>query len=162
MKNQHKIPLFTLKKHENYLSNPMLIHRVLSSSDLYEIAKDIYDTNELDMEQKEFFCTFYLSRSNRVLGYAINSKGSNVGTVIDFKEIISLSILSKASSVILVHNHPSGNLAPSNSDKEITLKLQKCLEVFDISILDHLILAPNYDFLQGSRKYFSFKEEGLL
>ena len=95
-----------------------------------------------------------LNRANKVLGIYPVSKGGVSGTLVDPKLIFSVALKCNASSIILAHNHPSGNLFPSENDKELTQKLKSAGNFLDIKVLDHLIITP-----EG---YFSFADEGLL
>ncbi len=97
----------------------------------------------------------YLNRSNRVIGVYHMSTGGITGTVVDIRLLLSVALKTAATGIILAHNHPSGNLKPSEADKELTNKIKKASEYMDIKLLDHLIIAQ-----EG--KYFSFNEDGLL
>lgn len=103
----------------------------------------------------EEFVILLLDNSNRVMGRHLVSKGSMVGTIVDPKIVFACALKGRASSIILSHNHPSGNLRPSQADLNLTRKLKQGGELLDISILDHLILSPD-----GG--YYSFADEGLL
>ena len=83
------------------------------------------------------------------------STGGITGTVVDIRLLLSVALKTAATGIILAHNHPSGNLKPSEADKELTSKIKKASEYMDIKLLDHLIIAP-----EG--KYLSFREDGLL
>ena len=102
----------------------------------------------------EEFWVIYLNRSNRIIGDYKLSQGGIVGTVIDLKLILKRALEFLASSLIICHNHPSGNLQPSENDRKITEKLKIAAGQMDIKLLDHLIVADN--------SYFSFADEGLL
>jgi len=104
---------------------------------------------------QERFVAMYLNRANRVLGVYELSKGGMTGTVVDIRLLLSVALKIAATGIILCHNHPSGNLQPSNSDKDITAKVKEASRLFDINILDHLIIVQ-----EG--KYLSFTEEGIL
>ena len=81
-----------------------------------------------------------MNRSNRALGVAHLTKGGLSGSVIDTRVILQYAIKANASSVILAHNHPCGNLEPSESDKKITERVKEAMKLVDIELLDHLIL----------------------
>ncbi len=129
---------------------PVFSQAVKSSQDAFEILKSLYDPRKINL--KEFFYVLLLSRSNHILGYALNSIGSTAGTVVNIKEIFQLAILSNASSIILSHNHPSGNLRPSQADIQLTKKIKEGGRLFEISLLDHLIVTH--------KGYYSFADEG--
>ena len=106
-----------------------------------------------DLHYEEFW-VLLLNRSNRVVNKIKISQGGISGTVIDVRLILKKAIEHETSSIILCHNHPSGNLEPSESDKKITQKLKEAGRVMDIGVIDHLIISDN--------GYFSFADEGLL
>lgn len=127
--------------------------QIKSPDVVYNILKPFYMESGF-MEQKEIFSCLYLDRSNKVLGMAKISEGSSCATVVDIPYIFRLAILMNASSVILCHNHPSGNLQASDADKQITKKIIQAGELLDIKIFDHIILS--------SEGYFSFLGEDLI
>ena len=96
-----------------------------------------------------------LTRSNKVLGIASISKGGISGTVTDVRIILQAAIKSNASGLIVCHNHPSGNLNPSESDTKLTQKIKESGNIMDIQLLDHLIITPD-------ESYYSVADEGLL
>jgi len=106
------------------------------------------------MEHRERFVAMFLNRANKVVGIQNVGEGGTSSCVVDVKVIAQGAILSNASAVILAHNHPSGQLKPSESDKKITQKVKAGLGLFDIKILDHLILT--------SLSYYSFADEMAL
>ncbi len=106
-----------------------------------------------DLVHEEFW-TLYLDRANNVIGKAKISQGGISGTVIDVRIILKQAIEKQASSIILVHNHPSGNLDPSSNDLEITRKASSAAQLIDMKVLDHLIIAGH--------RYTSLADEGLL
>ncbi len=106
-----------------------------------------------DLEHEEFWLLM-LNRANRVLGRYKVSQGGISGTVIDTRIILKKALDSLASSIIVCHNHPSGNNQPSEADVKITDKLKKAAEILEIKLLDHVIIAD--------KSYFSFADEGLI
>jgi DNA repair protein RadC len=106
-----------------------------------------------DLEHEEFWLLM-LNRANRVLGKYKVSQGGLSGTVIDTRIILKKALDNLASSIIVCHNHPSGNKQPSDADVKITEKLKKAAEMLEIKLLDHLIIAD--------KSYFSFADEGLI
>lgn len=97
----------------------------------------------------------YLNRANRVIGVYKVSVGGITGTVADPRLILSVALKSAATSIILAHNHPSGNLKPSRADLELTTKIKTAAQLMDITVLDHLIVTSDEGFL-------SFADEGLM
>jgi len=106
-----------------------------------------------DLEYEEFWLLM-LNRANRVLGRFKVSQGGLSGTVIDTRIILKKALDNLASSIIVCHNHPSGNKQPSDADVKITEKLKKAAEMLEIKLLDHVIIAD--------KSYFSFADEGLV
>jgi len=120
--------------------------KITSATDIFnEISPFLADLNH------EEFWVFYLNRANIVLRLEKISSGGISGTVVDNKIILKKALLNLASSIILVHNHPSGNLNPSIQDKKITRKMKLACELLEINLLDHLIIAGN--------SYYSFADE---
>ena len=122
---------------------------IRESRDVYNIM--VSKIAELNFEE---FWTLYLNRANKIIAYDKISRGGVSGTVVDPKLIFKNALKHLASSIILVHNHPSGQLKPSNADISITKKLKEAGNVLEIEVLDHLIISD-----EG---FFSFADEGLL
>ncbi len=116
-------------------------------------AFDIIYPHLGDLHHEEFW-VLLLNRSNMVIGKENISKGGVSGTIVDPKVIFKMAVQYPASAIILAHNHPSGNLKPSNSDHQLTKKLKEAGKALDIPILDHLII--------GEREYFSFVDEQVF
>jgi DNA repair protein RadC len=106
-----------------------------------------------DLEHEEFNIIL-LRRNNTIIRYCHISKGGVAGTLVDAKLIFRPAIEELASGIILCHNHPSGNLQPSQADIDLTAKLKKAGETLDISVLDHLIFT--------NESYYSFADNGLI
>jgi len=106
-----------------------------------------------DLPHEEFWMLL-LNRANKLIGWEQVSSGGVSGTVVDAKIVFRKAIEGHASSLILCHNHPSGNLKPSKADIQLTQKLKKAGEQLDILVLDHLIVSE-----EG---YYSFADEGLF
>ena len=116
-------------------------------------AADLFMPVLGDLEHEEFWILL-LNRHNKVIDRFMASKGGITGTVIDVRSIMKSAIDKLATSMILCHNHPSGNLSPSDADQQITQKLKEAGKIVDIQVLDHLIITQ--------KKYFSFADEGML
>ena len=125
--------------------------KIISSNDAFKVIKQFYFD---DIDIFESFFILCLNRNNQTIAYAKISQGGVAGTVVDIKLIAKYAIDCLASAVILAHNHPSGNLKPSNEDLAITKRIKEGLKILDISVLDHLILT--------SQGYLSFGDEGIL
>jgi len=122
---------------------------VSSSREVFEFIHPVFS----DITHEEFWVLF-LNRSNRITDKYKLSQGGISGTVIDVRLLLKKALELLASSLILCHNHPSGNLHPSDNDKKITDKIRLAAQHMDIKLLDHLIVFDN--------SYFSFSDEGLL
>jgi DNA repair protein RadC len=123
--------------------------RVKSSETVYKLFHPLVG----DLKHEEFWLLM-LNRANRVLGRYKVSQGGLSGTVIDTRIILKKALDNLASSIIVCHNHPSGNKQPSDADVKITEKLKKAAEILEIKLLDHVIIAD--------KSYFSFADEGLI
>lgn len=123
--------------------------KLTSSQMAYQILKA--KLNDLPHEE---FWAIYLSRNNNVIKTECISKGGVSGTVVDVRLILKPAIECLASSMILAHNHPSGNLKPSQEDINITKKVKESAKLLDMIVQDHLIF--------GDQIYFSFADEGIL
>ena len=102
----------------------------------------------------EFSYMLMLNRQNQILGYHQLSKGGMTGAVIDVRVIFQVALKACATSLILAHNHPSGNLETSDADRKVTRQIKEAGKILDIPLLDHLILT--------SDSFFSMADEGLL
>jgi len=102
----------------------------------------------------EVFAVVFLNRANKIKSFQTISKGGLTGTVADPRIILKKALEEEATSIVLVHNHPSGNLKPSRADEELTQKIRLAASYMDILVLDHIIVSE-----EG---YYSFADEGLL
>lgn len=116
-------------------------------------AADIFQPMLADHLHEEFHILF-LNRANLVIGKQPVSTGGMSGTVVDPKIIFKAALDNKASSIILCHNHPSGNLKPSEQDIRLTKSLVEAGKVLEISVLDHVIVSQN--------GFYSFADEGMM
>lgn len=123
-----------------------------SSASAYEIL--IHQWNPGLLELKEEFKVILLNRANNVLGLFNLSSGGMAGTVVDLKLLFATVLKSCASTIILAHNHPSGNLIPSQADISITQQVKEAGKILDIKVFDHLIITKS--------SYYSFADEGIL
>lgn len=139
--------LFTIKKNQTEFQNV----KITSSKVAHEVISQYYGD---DIDVFESFFILLVDRKNTTTGYAKISQGGIAGTVVDIKIIAKYAVDSLASGVILAHNHPSGNLNPSDADKQITKKIKQALQLLDVQVLDHLILTSN--------GYLSFTDENLM
>lgn len=107
-----------------------------------------------DIEIFESFFIVLLNRQNMTIGWAKISQGGVAGTVVDPIVVAKYAVDTLSSSVILAHNHPSGNRTPSPQDKDLTKRITKGLELFGIRVLDHIILTKD--------SYLSMQDEGYM
>jgi DNA repair protein RadC len=114
---------------------------------------DIFQPLLSDISHEEFWVLF-LNRSNRVINRMKLSQGGISGTVTDVRIVLKKAIEYLASGIIVCHNHPSGNLTPSESDTKITQKIKEAGNLMDIQLLDHLIISD--------KDYYSFADNGML
>ena len=126
---------------------------ISSSEDAYNILIEHFPKNTIALQER--FVALYLNRANQFLGVYQLSKGGITGTVVDIKILLSIALKIAASNIIIAHNHPSGNLKPSNADIELTNRIVKACSYIDVILLDHLIISPNQNF-------FSFKDDGTI
>ena len=146
--------LFTVSEIElTYKSkvNPSDRPQITSSRNSYDVLLNNWSDQ---LEWVEEFNILLLNRANRVLGFYNVSKGGQTGTVVDAKVVFAAALKCKAVSLVISHNHPSGNLNPSMADISITKKLVEGGKLLDIKVLDHLIITPY--------GYYSFADEGKI
>jgi len=126
--------------------------KITSSDQIYSIALEHWDINTIEFQEEAKM--ILLNRNNSVLGIYDLSKGGLANTTLDIKIVLSVALKSHSSSIVLLHNHPSGNLNPSESDIKITKRINLACQLLDLKLLDHLIITKS--------EYFSFAREGLL
>lgn len=102
----------------------------------------------------EVFAVIFLNRANKINHFEIISKGGITGTVADPRLILKKALEEDATSLVLCHNHPSGNLKPSRADEELTKKIKEAAGYFDIKIVDHIIVSED--------GFYSFADDGIL
>lgn len=123
--------------------------KIATSAEAFEVLRPVF----ADLDHEEFWILM-LNQANYVIGKQPVSKGGTAGTVADPKIIFKTALENNATYVILAHNHPSGNLKPSQQDVNITKKLVEAGRVLDLHVLDHLIIT--------NKLFYSFGDEGLI
>jgi len=123
--------------------------RITSSRDAYQAVAPLLT----DLSHEEFWLLL-LNKANELMARERLSTGGMSGTVVDIKMVFKSALDARASGIIAVHNHPSGNLQPSIADQELTRRLRRAGEMLDLPLLDHLIVSE--------RGYYSFADEGAL
>ncbi len=124
-------------------------NKITCSKDVCDVFQPILG----DLPHEEFW-VLMLNRANKVIAKNKISQGGISGTVMDVRLILKSAIDHLASSIILCHNHPSGNLQPSDADTKITKKMSEAGQIMDIPVLDHIIVTDN--------AYFSYADEGMI
>lgn len=138
---------FTLKAEKREFP----IMKICSSKDAYDYSKMFY-FDDINIYESSF--VILLNRANNTIGYAKISQGGISSCLVDKIIVAKYAIDSLASGVILVHNHPSGELRASRYDDQITKEIYACLDVLGIKLLDHLIITEN--------SFYSYQDEGKL
>lgn len=128
-------------------------HKISSSKDASELLYEHWNKNTIEVH--ESFKIMLLNNSNKVKGIYQLSQGGITGTMIDLRILFAVVLKTLSVAIILTHNHPSGKLQASEADIRLTEKIKKAAELFDVKVLDHLIIAPNGE-------YYSFSDNGIL
>lgn len=142
-----------MKKYKvSVVGEPEQVKPVLSSMNAVTFFKEKWQ----DMEMRESMHAIFLSKRNNILRHEVVSVGGVSGTICDPRILFSYALTTPTcTGIILAHNHPSGNLKPSQEDHEITKKIKAGGALLDLRLLDHVILTP-------SEGYYSFADDGLL
>jgi len=137
-----------------YKSNvkPSLRPKITSSRDTFNILKENWDATKIEFVEQ--FKVMFTNRAQKVLGIFEVSTGGVCGTVADPKVIFAAAIKACACGIILAHNHPSGNLTPSQADINLTRKVKEGGKFLEIQLLDHIIIT--------TEGYYSFADEGMF
>lgn len=145
------LPLMQMHEVEIIYKRPVYneMPHIDSASRVYEVLKSVINLERIDY--KEFLWVLLVNNANRVIGISRISEGTSTGTIVNLREIIQLGLCSNASGIILAHNHPSGKLVPSKADIGLTEKVKTITKLFDMNLLDHLIIT--------SEGYYSFADE---
>jgi len=126
--------------------------KIKGSQSVFNVLLDNWNMDTIDLLEE--FKILLLNRANEVLGIHTVSKGGINATVVDIRLLLAVALKSASSSMVLVHNHPSGNLKPSESDKRLYNKIKKATTYLDIQILDNLIITRD--------DYYSFADKDLM
>jgi DNA repair protein RadC len=141
-------PEITLK----YKSSGVKKTKITNSKDSYELLKQMYDDDTL--EYCESSIVIYLNRANNSIGWQKISQGGITGTVVDVRMVLATALKCGATGIILSHNHPSGNLFPSDADDKLTKQIFEASKIMEIQLLDHLIIT--------SEGYYSYADQGKI
>lgn len=126
--------------------------KVTSSKDVADFIRRTFKAGTLELQ--ESFIALYLNTANEILGYYNHTIGGINATIADRRLILATALASVSVGLIVAHNHPSGNLTPSQADLELTKRLKAGAETLDIKLLDHLIITKN--------SYYSFADNGMM
>lgn len=126
--------------------------KITRSEDVVAVMREVFDPEEL--QTYESFYVVYLNAANKTIGWIRISQGGLTGTMCDVRLVMKGAVDCLAVGIILAHNHPSGNLKPSTADIELTKKCVEAAKLFDIRVLDHLIMTEV--------AHYSFADEGLI
>lgn len=126
--------------------------KISNSRDAAEILTALYDEGVMDYIEQ--FHVLLMNKANQVLGHKCVAIGSQTGSVVPLQVILQIAIKGNASAIIIAHNHPSGNMQPSEADIKVTRKIKEAAATMDIALLDHVILC--------SEKHYSFADEGMM
>ena len=133
----------------SYTNNNKKRLKITNSKMSYDLLLACWNKHTLELQEE--FKVLLLNNTNQVLGIYPLAKGGSSGVNVDAKLVFSVALKCNAKGIILAHNHPSGNLKPSEADKTITQKLKKAGEYLDIAVLDHLIITKD--------GFYSFNDE---
>ncbi|MEZ4901789.1 MAG: JAB domain-containing protein [Spirosomataceae bacterium] len=126
--------------------------QITSSSTAYDILRQSWDDNRIELVEQ--FKILLLDRRHTCLGVSDIATGGITGCLVDPRIIFATALKTRASSLILAHNHPSGTLKPSEADLDLTRKLMQGGKLLEISVIDHLIVTPH--------RYCSLADDGLM
>ncbi|MEE1945052.1 JAB domain-containing protein [Pedobacter sp. KR3-3] len=126
--------------------------KITTSGQAYSLLLSRWSKGKIELLEE--FKVVLLNRNNRVLGIADISQGGVSGTVVDPKIIFAISLKANASSIILCHNHPSGNIKPSDADIQLTRKMVEGGRLLDVTVWDHLIIS--------NEGYYSLVDNGMI
>lgn len=136
----------------SYNPSKVFNFKIEDSRKSFELILQKWEQDRIEMQEE--VKVLLLNRNNKVLGIYALAKGGITSCVVDVRIILAVALKALATGIILVHNHPSGNLQPSTDDKKITEQLNSSCKLMGITLLDHLIITKD--------DYFSFADEGLL
>ena len=148
--HSHQTSLFTFNEVQVSYHTKELGPRIENSREAFEFLSDRWP----NVDYCERMYVLMVNRNNHILGVAFISEGSVGGTVADPKKIFQIALKANASGILVAHNHPSGNLRPSQNDIKLTKKLKEAGLLLDLPLMDHIIIT--------SKSYTSLSDEGLI
>ncbi len=126
--------------------------KINRATEVYEFLKEVWDKDLINIQEQ--FAAIYFNHNQKVIGYRILNTGNASTCMVDIKLLVCLALHSMATGVIIAHNHPSGNLAPSRQDENMTTKIKDALGLIDVKLIDHVIITDT--------EFYSFAEEGAI
>ncbi|NGM71638.1 JAB domain-containing protein [Sphingobacterium sp. SGL-16] len=123
-----------------------------SSTKVSNLLREIWETNQIEVRESFYLLCF--SSGLDLVGYQKISEGGLDAVIVDIRLLFSIALLSRATSIVVAHNHPSGTLKPSEADKILTQRIVQAGELLSVNVNDHIILT--------NTSYYSFRDEGLL
>ena len=136
----------------SYTSKFLSSDPISTSNEAFRYVFKIWNRDTIDLFEE--FKVLYLNKSNMVIGYYSLGKGGIDFCSVDVRLLLSVALTTNSTGFIIVHNHPSGKLMPSEADKKITKQIQDCCKIMNLVLLDHLIIS--------SSGYFSFMDECMI
>ncbi len=133
-------------------SGKRLFGKITSSKDAADFIRETFGEGQVELQEQ--FIVLYLNQANEIIGYYKHSKGAINATVADIRIVLATALKALAVSMVIAHNHPSGNLKPSRADEQLTDKIKQSSTLMDVKLLDHIIVTRD--------GYYSFADEGLL
>lgn len=131
-----------------------LTETINGAKDIHQLLINrVFDADSIGY--KETFKVLLLNNANKIIGYTTISEGGLTSTIVDVRVIIQTALVCNATSIILTHNHPSGNPRPSGQDDSLTRRIQEACKLLDIRLLDHIIVTP-------FNSFYSYCDEGRL
>ncbi len=126
--------------------------KITSSRDVADFIRETFGEGQVELQEQ--FIVLYLNQANEIIGYYKHSKGAINATVADIRIVLATALKALAVSMVIAHNHPSGNLKPSRADEQLTDKIKQSSMLMDVKLLDHIIVTKE--------SFYSFADEGLL
>lgn len=123
----------------SYSTNSRIRQQITTSYSAYEVLQSSWYSGRMELQEE--FKVLLLNRANQVLGIYNLSKGGVSSTIVDLKLLFGVVLKANASNIVICHNHPSGKLAPSDADIEITNKIKEACKLLDVHFFDHIIIS---------------------
>ena len=156
MKTKTKIPIQTQKL--KLVSEPSTIYgeKITSSTEMNKMFRSLIEGANFDLSYQEHFFIIGLNNANVVKIFAHLSSGGCTSTIVDTRILFSHLLLSGCTQFAICHNHPTGEMRPSDADRLLTTKIKEAGKIIDVKLLEHIILSGTND------SYYSFADEGYL